>query len=61
MHPEQKRIYQSMTAADKLRVAHRLYDSARKLKSAALKSAHPEWTDEKIEREVKRIFLNTDA
>jgi len=47
-----------MTAADKLRVAHRLYDSARKLKAAALKSAHPEWTDERIEREVKHIFRN---
>jgi len=58
MHPEQKRIYQSMTAADKLRVAHRLYDSARKLKAAALKFAHPEWTDERIEREVKHIFRN---
>jgi hypothetical protein len=59
MHPEQKRIYRSMTAADKLRAVTRLYHAARRLKAAALRSAHPDWTEEQIEKEVKRIFMDT--
>ena len=34
LHPEQKRIYQSMTPEQKLRVALDLYHSAREVKAA---------------------------
>ena len=37
MHPEQKRIYQSMTPEKKLMIAADLYYSARALKAAGLK------------------------
>jgi len=43
MHPEQKRIFQSMTPEQKLKVALQLYYSARELKAAGLRFQHPDW------------------
>ena len=57
MHPEQRKAYQAMTPAQKLRVALDLYHSARQIKAAALKNQHPEWSLEKINQEVREIFL----
>jgi hypothetical protein len=57
MHPEQKRIYQSMTAEQKLEVSLRLYYSARELKAAGLRAQHPDWTEEQIRDKVREIFL----
>lgn len=53
----QKKIYQSMPPEKKLRIALRLYDSARRLKAAALLHDHPTWTDQEIQKEVREIFL----
>ena len=41
----------------KLATASALYWSARELKKRALKRRHPDWAEEQIEREVRRIFL----
>ena len=57
MHPEQRKAYQAMTPAQKLRVDLDLYHSARQIKAAALKNQHPEWSLEKINQEVREIFL----
>lgn len=57
MHPEQKRIFQSMTPEQKLRTALRLHYSARKLKEAGLQANHPDWTEEQVQAEVRKIFL----
>jgi hypothetical protein len=57
MHPEQKKIFQAMTPEQKLRAAMNLYHSARKLKAAALKQQHPDWTEKQIEQKVREIFL----
>jgi len=59
MHPEQKKIFQSMTPAQKLDVALRLYYSARELKAVGIRSQNPDWTEEKIEERVREIFLYT--
>jgi DUF1365 family protein len=56
MHPEQKRIYRTIRAEEKLKVAMDLYHSARVLKAAALKAQHPEWTDSKIQEKVREVF-----
>jgi hypothetical protein len=57
MHPEQKRIYQSMTPEQKLRVAMDLYYSARVLKAASLRAQHPDWSENEIQKKVREIFL----
>jgi hypothetical protein len=46
-----------MTGGQKLEASMRLYWSARELKAAALRQRHPEWSDEKIQQEVRDIFL----
>jgi hypothetical protein len=56
--PEQLAILRGMTGQRRLRLAERLYWSARKMKTAGLRSQHPEWPDERINTEVRRIFLH---
>jgi ABC-type Na+ transport system ATPase subunit NatA len=57
LHPEQRRIYQDMTAEQKLRIAADLYHFARELKAAGLRAEHPNWSEKKIQEEVREIFL----
>ena len=57
VHPEQKRIYQSMTPEQKLRIAFDLYCSARELKAAGLRARHPDWPEKQIQEKVREIFL----
>lgn len=57
MKTEAQRVVQAMSRAQKLRVAERLYHSARQLKAAALRAEHPDWTDEAIRQAVREIFL----
>jgi hypothetical protein len=46
-----------MTPAQKLSAAMRLDHSARELKAAALRAAHPDWSSEQVDREVRNAFL----
>ncbi len=57
MKTEAQKILQAMSPAQKLRAAQRLYYSARQLKAAALRTAHPDWTEEAIRQAVRQIFL----
>ncbi|GBD91570.1 hypothetical protein BMS3Abin04_02302 [bacterium BMS3Abin04] len=49
--------FKEMTPEKKLELSLRLYYSARELKEASLRTFHPDWDDEKIEEEVRRVFL----
>jgi hypothetical protein len=53
----QTKIFRRMSPAAKRRAATRLYWSARQLKVAALRNAHPDWSIERIEREARNAFL----
>ena len=57
MHPEQKKILKSMTPEQKLAASLDLYYSAKKIKESWLQKTHPDWSEEKITREVKEAFL----
>jgi hypothetical protein len=57
MDLQQKRIYQSMPPEKKLRLALKLYHSARELKTAALRRDHPDWTEKEIHERIREIFL----
>ncbi|MFC1567480.1 hypothetical protein ACFL3R_01415 [Thermodesulfobacteriota bacterium] len=46
-----------MTPEQKLRIALKLYNTARKFKVAGLRKQHPDWSEEKIRRKVREIFL----
>ena len=55
---EQIRIFRAMPGERRLQLAERLYWSARKIKSAGLRMQHPEWPENQIKEEVRRIFLH---
>jgi hypothetical protein len=57
MKAEEQGVLQAMSPALKLRAAERLYWSARKLKAAALRAEHPDWTEEAIQQAVREIFI----
>ena len=55
---EQIKVLRAMSGEERLRVAERLYWSARKMKAAGLRAQHPDWPETLIEAEVRRIFSN---
>jgi hypothetical protein len=59
MNAEALRILRAMSPAQKLKAAERLHQSAWQLKAAALRAAHPDWTDEAIRRAVREAFLHS--
>ncbi|MEJ0089674.1 MAG: hypothetical protein WDM80_08025 [Limisphaerales bacterium] len=56
--PEQFAILRAMTGERRLKLAEMLYWSAHNLKTAGIRSQHPDWPEEKINAEVNRIFLH---
>jgi len=46
-----------MTPEQKLRIANQLYFSARQLKMAVLRHAHPDWTEKELKEKVQEFFL----
>jgi hypothetical protein len=54
--PEQIIAWRAMSGARRLRLAERLYWSARKMKAAGLRSQHPGWPEQRLNEEVCRIF-----
>ncbi len=57
MHPKQIEIYRNMSMARKMELIQSMHDNARKLKAVALRQFHPNWTEEQVQAEVRRIFL----
>jgi hypothetical protein len=53
----QNEIYRKMSGEDKLELTCSLYWSARALKVAALRERYPDWSEERILKEVRKIFL----
>jgi hypothetical protein len=56
--PEQIEIFRRMSGQRRLELAEQLYWSARKLKAVAVRTQHPDWTEEQVSAEVRRIFLH---
>ena len=54
--PEQITALRAMTGARRLRLAERLYWSARKMKAAGLRQQHPDWPEQRLNEEVRQIF-----
>ena len=55
--PDQLHALRALTPEQRWQVSQRLYWSVRRLKSAYLSSLHPEWSPERLDTEVRRIFL----
>lgn len=46
-----------MTPEQKLKTAAKMYWNARALRAGALRSFHPDWSEERIQQEVRFEFL----
>ena len=57
IHPEQVRIFRTMSPEQKLDLALRLYHSARGLKASALRQRHSDWDEEEVQAKRREIFL----
>ncbi len=55
--PEQIAIFKAMSPEQRWRAARDLYWTVRRHKTAYLRSLHPEWSQERLEQEVRNIFL----
>ena len=53
----EKEIFRKMSAEKKIELSLNLYYSARQLKETVVKQNHPDWPQERIEKEVREIFL----
>jgi hypothetical protein len=53
----QIRAFRAMTPAQRLAAAADLYWSARRLKTAAVRSFHPDWSEDEVRQHVKELFL----
>ena len=56
--PKQFEILRAMSGERRLRLAERLYWSARKMKLAGLRAQHPEWSEARLVAEARRTFLH---
>jgi len=56
LHPEQIKILKSLSPNEKLKIADKLYTSAKKLKESVIRQQHPHWSEEKIAAKVMEIF-----
>lgn len=56
--PEYIATLRRMTGEQKWRTAFGMYWSARKLKAAAIREQHPDWSEEKVLQRVKEIFMH---
>jgi hypothetical protein len=54
--PEQIAILRAISGERRLRLAEQLYWSARKMKLAGIRAQHPDWSGERLNSEVRRIF-----
>jgi hypothetical protein len=57
IHPVQVEGFRRMTAAEKLHMVAQLYEAGIRLRVAGLRMAHPDWPDERLEREARRSLL----
>ena len=58
IHPVQIECFRRMTPAEKLRMVCALYEAGIRLRVAGLRMAHPDWSDERLEREARRSLLH---
>jgi hypothetical protein len=58
IHPVQIEGFRCMSPADKLRMVCALYETGIRLRVAGLRMAHPDWSDERLEREARRSLLH---
>jgi hypothetical protein len=60
LHPQQIKALQRMTPAERLKIGFAFMEEMRQLKAAALRTQHPDWTEQQI-AEALRDFVRHGA
>lgn len=55
---KQIEILRKMTLERRWRTAYDLYWTVRRHKTAFLRGQHPDWSEDRLKDEIRRIFLN---
>ncbi len=58
LHPEQIKALRKMSLERRAELALGFIRSTRRLKAAALRAQHPEWSDEQVVTELRRLTLH---
>lgn len=54
MSDEMAEVLRAMTGAERLKIANGMFNTARRLIQARVRSLHPDWTDEQVNAETAR-------
>lgn len=57
IHPVQLEALKRATPAQKLAAVAALYEAGIQLRMAGLRMTHPDWSDERLEREARRSLM----
>ncbi|HKP04105.1 MAG TPA: hypothetical protein VJU77_12200 [Chthoniobacterales bacterium] len=58
LHPEQIKALRKMSLERRAQIALGFIRSMGRLKAAALRNQHPDWSDDQIVAELRRLVLN---
>ena len=58
LHPLQVEGFRRMSAARKLQMAADLYFAGIRLRAAGLRLAHPDWSEDELQRQARRSLLH---
>lgn len=53
---QQSQRFREMSPEERWKAAMQLYWSMRRLKAAHIRARHPDWSEDAIDEEVKRVF-----
>jgi hypothetical protein len=57
---EQIEAIRRLSPSERLRTAFTMSEQARQLSLAGIRRRHPEWTDEQVKRELRRLMLGSE-
>ena len=58
LHPEQIKALRKMSLERRAEIALGFIRSIRRMKAAALRTQHPEWSEQQVARELRRLTLH---
>jgi hypothetical protein len=58
MSPKQIEILRGLSGEQRLRIADQLYWTAREMTAVGVRARHPDWSEEQVKAEVRRLFLH---
>ena len=54
-------MYRAMSGEERLKLAEQIFWAVRRLRKAAIRGDHPDWSEDLVNAEVNRVFANWAA